>query len=272
MNSSSGKFWQNEEPLTTAGLDRGMQFGDGHFTTIRVSNGKPLWWSFHWQRLQEASQRLALPLPSEERVLTCLTNALADSSFAAEPCLVAKIIITSGAGQRGYQRPAKPGVNWYLSIQPTTAVNSPSPVQTDFAPFELAWQPVLGGLKTLNRLEQVLLMEALKDCAPVTDFIVSDARLMLCEATRGNLFWFADGQWCTPAIHGAGVAGVARAVILANHWLGEVRIADFPQAAILGAEQAFICNTLSGATPIATVGSHRFDSTRLPPELRNLIE
>ena len=43
---------------TLSARDRGLAYGDGHFTTMLVREGKVLWWQDHLARLQHANARL----------------------------------------------------------------------------------------------------------------------------------------------------------------------------------------------------------------------
>ena len=55
-------FWINgiEQSLISAS-DRSVQFGDGCFTTARVSFGRVIWLEQHILRLQRATERLLIP-------------------------------------------------------------------------------------------------------------------------------------------------------------------------------------------------------------------
>lgn len=274
------KTWLNGElceALPTTQLDRGLQFGDGHFTTLRLSQSKPLWWSYHYQRLQQASAQLNLLIPAESSLLRCIAEAAAH-----EPDAIVKIIITSGASGRGYAR-APNQSNWYLTLsdlppQATSTQTIKQQLQLGRAKLQLACQPALAGLKTLNRLEQVLLANELSaqqtsDTADsIDDLIVCDTRNYLCESTRGNLFWYDGQQWHTPSLTQAGVAGVARQVILTEQWLGKVAQGDYPLAALLSAQQAFMCNSVFGAQSIATINGVALPDATLPKGVNGLIK
>ncbi|HAS23798.1 MAG TPA: aminodeoxychorismate lyase, partial [Idiomarina loihiensis] len=51
------KILLNNTPFHCSEIDRGLQFGDGHFTTIRVVQGVPLHIERHLNRLSEANTR-----------------------------------------------------------------------------------------------------------------------------------------------------------------------------------------------------------------------
>ena len=46
--------------------DRGLNYGDGLFETLAVVNGKPIFWSQHWQRLQYGAKVLGINCPEEK--------------------------------------------------------------------------------------------------------------------------------------------------------------------------------------------------------------
>ncbi|MDZ7903221.1 MAG: hypothetical protein U5L01_12050 [Rheinheimera sp.] len=54
-------------------FDRSFQYGDGVFTTIKVTQGKLQHWSLHWQRLALSCQRLSIHIPAEGKEVTACT-------------------------------------------------------------------------------------------------------------------------------------------------------------------------------------------------------
>ena len=56
--------WINGLPATQLNADdRGLAYGDGLFRTLRLRNGAPLLWRWHWARLQADCAALRLPCP-----------------------------------------------------------------------------------------------------------------------------------------------------------------------------------------------------------------
>lgn len=261
MNKS---VWLNGHQLTNADLDRGLQFGDGHFTTLRLNSGRPCWWDYHWQRLQTANQRLLLPPLTDGQQQSLLA---AMETVAEEPRAVAKVIVTRGSGGRGYSLPEAPTLNLYLVTSPAPTV-TPSLGSVATAELQLARQPRLAGLKSLNRLEQVLLA-AERQQRELDDLLVLDNQANIIEACQGNLFWRIDQQWYTPDLHSAGVDGVARQVILEKGWLGEVKQGDFNINDIALADTVMVTNSVRGALPIERLNG-KVLATKLPAVLQQL--
>ena len=109
-------IWINGQPATQLDAsDRGLSYGDGLFRTLRLLDGAPLAWRWHWARLQHACAAQRLPCPEAELLLAELAAVSAEW-----PDAVAKLTLTRGVGPRGYAPPAAP--------QPTRIVQAGSRV------------------------------------------------------------------------------------------------------------------------------------------------
>lgn len=249
-------MWINGQRLSHTQLDRGLQFGDGHFTTLVIRAGRLQFWERHWQRLLSASQRLYLEHPPLAEVMAILTAISAET-----PDCVVKIIITRGFGERGYAPSKQRHAQWYVTTAPLPQWN-PRPLTVELAQYQLARQPALAGLKTLNRLDQVLLSHE-RQQRGVDELLVTDTEQQLVEATSSNLFWYDGQQWRFPCLKQAGIAGIMQAEIQA-----QVLPHALPTYAtwsdLLMAEQAFICNTVLGPRPIGQLGHKKLHQQGLP--------
>ena len=79
--------------------DRALQYGDGVFETLRIVNGRIPMWEYHQQRLRNAQAILGLPL---DDFLSAWDEFIAQNcSGVGNGC--AKLIISRGAGPRGYK-------------------------------------------------------------------------------------------------------------------------------------------------------------------------
>ena len=83
--------------------DRGLAYGDGVFRTLRCVNGQPLHWARQFARLAHDCGRLSIVCPGEELLLGETRKAASTYANAA-----VKIIVTRGAGPRGYAPPVSP--------------------------------------------------------------------------------------------------------------------------------------------------------------------
>lgn len=231
--------------------DRGLAYGDGLFETMRVHRGDVSWWDAHWARLALGAQRLGLALPREALVRSEAATLLDGGDG------VLKLVVTRGAGTRGYA-PARDAVpTWILSSHPAPAPPREGGLFVRWCDTRLAHQPRLAGLKHCNRLEQVLARgEWPAPGGPGGDAF--DEGLMLdtdgrvAGATAANVFVFRDGGWQTPPVDRCGVAGICRAWLLR-----EAAAAERPLAPgdVETAEAVVLCNAVRGILPVARLGA-----------------
>lgn len=250
-------MWHNGIEHAAEQLDRGLQFADGHFTTLLVQQQQALFWPAHWQRLQQASERLRIGLPEQQLVLDCVLAAA-----AAFPCAVVKVIITRGMGGRGYSPAGFETPQWYVSA----AAHQPkvqAAAQLGIAELQLATQPLLAGLKSLNRLEQVLLADE-REQRGYDELVVLDQQQHVVEAVSSNLFWRVGQRWYTPQLTSAGVAGVIRQQILQLGLLNDIQLGHFKLAHLLAAEQAFLCNSVQGFRAVAALDGQALADDEIP--------
>ncbi len=229
-------------------LDRGLSYGDGLFETIRFVDGVAPLWSRHMQRLRESCQRLQLPEPDAVTLMREAQATVGDASQA-----VVRITVTRGVGERGYAPP--------LMSNPTrivAAFNAPAMtgdayvhgVRVRWCDTRLARQPLLAGMKHLNRLEQVLARAEWRDAA-VAEGLMRDTEEQVISATMANVFAVIDGQLVTPALTQCGVAGVARAEVLAVR--PDARVMSLSPEMLLQAGEVFLTSSVRGILPVQAV-------------------
>ncbi|KGI77945.1 aminodeoxychorismate lyase [Oleiagrimonas soli] len=240
--------------------DRGLRYGDGLFETVRVIDGRAPLWARHMQRLAHGCERLGMPSPDTEALredVAALTQAYGPS--------VVRITLTRGGGERGYLPPETPRCTRIVTAAPAPlrpAHWSDAGIRVRFCDTRLAVQPALAGLKHLNRLEQVLARAEWRDPDIVEGLMRSMDGAVVC-ATAANLFARIDGDWITPSVETCGVAGVARAEVLAQ-W-PRCRIGTIEMGALMQAEEVFLSSSVRGILPVGDLAGRRLpvgDDTR----------
>lgn len=235
-------------PLT----DRGLAYGDGVFETFRLIDGEVLLFDRHWLRLSESLKRLNIPLPlTETELKTGFKRVISDGVG------VAKLIVTRGSGGRGYRIPDQPDSQWILQGFPLPESNSDhylSGVGVRSCELKLSEQPVLAGMKHLNRLEQVMARSEWQD--EYFEGLLFSQTGALIEATMANLFIIQGSQLLTPKLDLCGVQGVMRDAILNTDvaslpGITESKESALDESALLNSDAAFICNSVRGIIPLA---------------------
>jgi 4-amino-4-deoxychorismate lyase len=252
----AGRILVDGEPAgTVAALDRGLAFGDGIFRTLRMAGGRPLNWARHAERLRADCALLDLPVPDEATLLRELARVAPGDA-------VAKVIVTRGAGGRGYGIAA--------GMKPTRVVAAFDPVAHPperardgvtmrRCVLTLSEQPRLAGAKTLNRLENVL-ARAEWDDASVAEGLLCDAAGRVVEGTMSNVFMVRGGVAFTPSLARCGVAGAQRARVLDLLGRRAIRaeVRDIAYAELAEADEIFLTNSLIGAWPVTSLEGGRY--------------
>ncbi|GAB2504522.1 aminodeoxychorismate lyase [Arenimonas alkanexedens] len=249
MNAPDARVYRGQARVTALDpADRGLAYGDGLFETIRVHARRPVWWRAHWLRLAEGAKRLGLPAP-DPRWLAAEVDALLAGQA---PSGVLKVILTRGAGSRGYRIGEAMAPTLVLSWHPL-APASEGPLVLRWCSLRMALQPALAGIKHLNRLEQVLARAEWCDDAIHEGLLLDSAGRVAC-ATAANLFARIKGRWLTPKLDECGVAGIARGWVLAN--APDAEEAELWPADIENAESLFLCNAVRGILPVGRLAHH----------------
>ena len=233
--------------------DRGLHYGDGLFETLRLAaDGRIPLWSLHRARLLQGLVALDFPVD---------TLALIESAVEQAPRngTAAKLLVTRGAGPRGYLAPAEPVIElqWQVFIAPEWAMQrKPEGFHCEFSEVRLAPQPLLAGFKHLNRLEQVLIRNRMP--AGSDEAIVLDADDWVIEGAMSNLFMRENGRWFTPDLSRCGVDGVIRRWLMPKL---NARAEAISPDRLLAADAILLTNSLNGIQTVRSIGSKRYDST-----------
>jgi 4-amino-4-deoxychorismate lyase len=235
---------------TVSVFDRGLCYGDGLFETIRFIDGMAPLWSRHSQRLAESCARLRLPAPDAALLLDEALMVTAGLDHA-----VARITVTRGMGERGYAPPATPQVTRVAAGFDAPAMAGDAytdGIHVRWCETRLALQPLLAGMKHLNRLEQVMARAEWSDAA-VAEGLLCDIDGGVISATMANLFAVIDGTLVTPALDHCGVAGVARGEVLATR--PEAKVVRIRPDELIRATEVFLTSSVRGILPVQAVGN-----------------
>jgi len=252
--------------------DRGLNYGDGLFETVALRQGEPQHWDLHYARLVDGAARLGIDCPASALLRQDVAAALPSP---APSRLVAKIILTRGSGGRGYAPPVPSHPRRIVRLSawpewPQSHVGEGIPLSLCATP--LGRNPVLAGLKHLNRLEQVLASRELAAVGAVEGLMFDDlARLI--EGTRTNVFLVAGRELLTPRLDQCGIAGVMRTIImdLARSLSLHVTETRVERSLLYSANELFVCNSLIGIWPAREILSPIGRSFSSMPVTRRLM-
>jgi len=272
---NAAEYLVNGLPATSLPLaDRALNYGDGVFETILVTNHHYVMWDQHLTRLLCGVERLQLPYQSAsglkarvQALVDRYQNARSDGGSQTAghvfSCVV-KIIISRGVGGRGYSPRECNQANEIIACLPWSGVDPDYYIHG--IPLRILLTPVvscsaLAGIKHLNRLEQVLASAELK----TTEFegLMCDEQGWLVEGTKSNILLKQQQQqrWITPVMTQSGVRGVLREYLLSHgRSLGiqveEIQIhrSDYHTLAA-----AAIINSVFGVIPVCSIEDQHLD-------------
>ncbi|MGN8343750.1 aminodeoxychorismate lyase [Pseudomonas sp. SMV71] len=261
--------WVDGQPADVLSLkDRGLAYGDGLFETIAVRNGTAVLLERHLQRLETGCRRLAL------RIDWGTLNAELDSYARSLGDGVLKLIVTRGDSLRGYAADPSSEARRILQGSPPAAypaTHAERGVNLFPCSVRLSEQPLLAGLKHLNRLEQVLARAEWND-AQYAEGLMLDTSGRVVEGVFSNLFLVREGVLITADLGRCGVAGVMRAELLfqAESCGIATRITDVSLEQLHQADEVFVCNSVYGVWPVLSCGSARWSAGPLTRKLQTL--
>ena len=224
-------------------LDRAFHYGDGCFSTARIREGVIELESLHIARLKLACERLLLSadLAFIQRSIVQLKQTYEHLNGTL------KIIISRGEGQRGYSLPAHPADVWVFFYPQASEVLTYSEIDSGVLQHAMGLSmPQMVGVKSLNRLEQVLLKHEAEQHGWL-EALVTDVQGSVVEGVSSNCFILLNDRWISPELRYNGVHGVMRAEILARMQQQgmscELRMIDMEE--IPRFQSLFFCNALS---------------------------
>ena len=211
----------------------------GVFETLRVLDGKPLFFIEHREELARAIAALRLA---------------SDLDFADE---AAKLPAKSGRWR------------WIVTPEGTRTMFTEEPPPSH-EPVTLSVSPVCVGsanwdarFKTFGYLSHA---QAAKLAEPGEAVLLNEAG-HVASAARSNIFWTRGGELFTPA-HEAGCrCGVVRRLVLENVKTAQ---GQFPLKDLLEADEIFLTNSMKGIVSVRAIGDRKLAAFPMAETLREL--
>jgi 4-amino-4-deoxychorismate lyase len=255
--------------------DRGLQYGDGIFETMRVRSGQVRLLDLHLDRLYLGCRKLRIEAPARPNLRRELVHLAGHRQDG-----ILKLIITRGSGPRGYRPSGNERCRRIAFLQslPGGGSDDEAPVRLRVCTTALGTNPALAGLKTLNRLESVLARAEWSD-ARIWDGLMRDADGNVVSGSMSNLFLRRGATLTTPLLDRCGVAGVMRRWILQHAGDLGLRTAErrVRWSDLKSAEEVFMCNAVAGIRPVRSIAQAggstlKFGRRETADRLRSLLD
>ncbi len=234
--------------------NRGLQYGDALFETLRVVNGKLFFWEDHYFRLMASMRILRMDIPMEftmeyleEQVLkTMEANGLQDRARV-------KILVFRNHG--GYYTPKDNNVQFIITAatleQPFYVVEG-TPYEVELFKDHFVNAAMLSNLKTTNKLVNVVAGVYAKENS-YDNCLLLNQKKQVVETINGNLFLVTGKTIKTPPLADGCLNGIIRKKLIEllkkfeEYTLQEVSISPFE---LQKADELFFTNSIKGIVPI----------------------
>jgi 4-amino-4-deoxychorismate lyase len=262
--------------------DRGLQYGDGLFETMRVQKTQIRLLDFHLQRLYAGCRRLNFAAP-DQKVLRNELQRIASSRSEGVLKLILTRGATSGSGRRPGYRPS--GVERGTRIATLHALSSAvrrgsddsAPARVRLCRTPVSVNAALAGLKSLNRLDSVLARSEWKD-ERIWEGLMGDTDGCWVCGTMSNLFLRRGSMLTTPPVDRSGVAGVMRRWVMRSAAKARLQVREraVRWQDLQAADEIFMTNAVIGIRSVGrieggarTVTLRQFDASE---KLRALLD
>lgn len=241
-------FFLNQE-------NRGLRYGDALFETVRIVNGKIVFWEDHYLRLMASMRILRMEIPmeftmeflKEQLIMAIDENQLENSTARAR--------ITVFRKDGGLYLPANNDICYIIE---TIALESPF-YMMDRGKYEVELfkdyyvnANKLSTLKTNNKLIHVL-GSIYSDENGYENCLLLNQNKFVVEALNANIFLVVGNKVKTPPLHDGCLNGIVRKKIigvlanLGDYAFEEASISPFE---LQKADELFLTNSIIGIRPI----------------------
>ena len=255
MVNKNGNIIENEAASLSIS-NRGFAYGDALFETIRVINGRIIFWEDHYFRLMASMRIMRMEIPlnfSPEFLETEIKNLVEENGLSET---AARVKLTVYRKEGGLYTPVT-NDNEYL-ITATPLSESFYLLNEDFYEVELfkdhyVTAGLLSTLKSNNRAVNILGSIYAKENDYDNCFLINEQKNVV-EALNGNIFLVKDNVIKTPPLTDGCLKGITRGKILEiakklpDYKIEEVSISPFE---LQKADEIFITNAVVGIQPVS---------------------
>ncbi len=255
MTNINGRLFEKEEAVLPV-TNRGFAYGDAVFETIRVINGRIIFWEDHYFRLMASMRIMRMEIPidfSPEFLESEILQIVRENDLFESQARVKFSVLRK---QGGFYTPETNEIDYIITAeelsQPFYLLNE------EFYEVELfkdhyVTAGLLSTLKTNNRAVNVLAGIYAKENDYSNCLLINEQKNVV-EALNGNIFLVKDDVIKTPPLTDGCLKGITRGKILEivkklpDYKLEEASISPFE---LQKADEMFITNVVMGIQPIS---------------------
>ena len=249
------------DAVTSAAL-----YGRGVFTTVAVHAGRPFLWDAHWSRLLAHAERAGVECDFGDNEAALLLARLVEANGVTEGRARVHLLARPVGGR---WKLGREGLASDLLVVTADAWAEPEALGLTVSPYRVNTCSPLVGVKTVNRLEQVLAWEEARS-RDFDEAVMVNERGEVTSATAANIFWVKHGTVYTPALATGALAGTTRARVIELAAALAVPLSEGAHALhdLADAEEIFLTSAVLGVALVTTFDYHRYTIPVGSPALR----
>ena len=245
--------------------NRGFAYGDSVFETLRVINGKIIFWEDHYFRLMASMRIMRMEIPVtfspeflEDQIVDLIKNNSLENSAA-------RIRFTTYRKEGGYYTPATREIEYIIEAvkleSPFYLLNS-DPYEVELFKDHYVNSGLLSTIKTNNRAVNVLGGIYAKENEYDNCLLLNESK-MVVEALNGNVFLVNDKVVKTPPLTDGALNGIIRKQLISiiklidGLEIEETSISPFE---LQKADELFITNVVVGIQPVTQYRKKSFET------------
>lgn len=255
MININGNILHKEEAALSV-TNRGFAYGDAVFETIRVINGRIIFWEDHYFRLMASMRimRMEIPLNFSPEFLEAEILKLVDKNGFLEAAAKVKFVVNRKEG--GLYTPVTNEIDFLITAE--ALPDAFYLFKEDFYEVELfkdhfVTSGLLSTLKTNNRAINVLGSIFARENDYHNCLLLNEQKNVV-EALNGNIFLVKDGIIKTPPLKDGCLKGITRGKILEivkklpDYTIEEASVSPFE---LQKADEIFITNVRIGLQSVS---------------------
>jgi len=260
MINFNGNLINDSEGLVSID-NRGLQYGDALFETLRISNGKINFWEDHYFRLMASMRILRMEIPMSFS-MEFLENEVMKTIGASENSRV-KIFINRKPG--GKYTPETNDIDYFIAsekLENSFYLLDESPYAVELYKDFFIPSSMLSTLKTNSKVINVLGSIFAKE-NEYDNCLLLNEKKQVVEALNGNIFLVKGTEIITPPIEDGCLRGIIRKQIISicnqseKYTIIEKSISPFD---LQKADELFITNVIMGIQPITRYRKKEYTS------------
>lgn len=236
----------------------GLLNGWGVFSTVRVYEGQPFAFNFHFDRLTRDSERLMLPMPcTREQCYKGVMELIRANNVQHDGCMRIYFVLNKvGIWCSQEEMPVTDWIMYTVDL----------PMRS--GPVKLALQEngrqamhPLAGTKVTSWLQNVWVVEKAHQRG-FEDAVLLNEFGNATEATAANLFIVKKGKVITPPLSAGCLAGISRMILLQSGPAASIEVIerDFAPEELFAADEVFITSTTRQVQPVGQIESHTWET------------